>query len=64
MPKTLQHKVSFRASPDMLFDIYLSSRRHAAATGAKAAMNAGWAGALWPMPVTFAGGTSRSCRSA
>ena len=39
MPKTLQHKVSFRASPDMLFDIYLSSRRHAAATGAKAAMS-------------------------
>ena len=36
MLRTLQHTVSFRVSPDTLFDIYLSSRRHAAATGAKA----------------------------
>src|SRR2546422_945254 len=35
MPKTIQHKVSFRASPETLFNIYLSSRKHAAATGAK-----------------------------
>ena len=36
MPKTIQQRVSFRASPETLFDIYLSSRKHAAATGEKA----------------------------
>src|SRR6266849_166510 len=39
MPKTIQQKVTFRASPDKLFDIYLSSRKHSAATGAKAVMS-------------------------
>ncbi len=39
MPKTIQQRVSFRASPETLFDIYLSSRKHAAATGAKATMS-------------------------
>ena len=39
MPKTIQQKVSFRASPDTLFNIYLSSRKHTAATGAKAGMS-------------------------
>ena len=39
MPKTIQHKVTFRASPDALFDLYLSSREHSAATGAKAVMS-------------------------
>ena len=39
MPKTIQQKATFRASPDMLFDMYLSSRKHSAATGAKAAMS-------------------------
>jgi len=39
MPKTIQDKVTLRASPDKLFDIYLSSRKHTAATGAKAVMS-------------------------
>ncbi len=39
MPRTLQQRVSFRASPDTLFDTYLSSRKHSAATGAKAVMS-------------------------
>lgn len=39
MPKTIQHKVTFRASPDKLFDTYLSSRKHSAATGAQAVMS-------------------------
>jgi activator of HSP90 ATPase len=39
MPKTIQHKVTFRASPDALFDLYLNSRRHSAATGSRAIMS-------------------------
>jgi len=31
--------VTFRASPDTLFDLYLSSRNHSVATGAKAVMS-------------------------
>jgi len=39
MPKTIQQRVTFRASPDRLFDIFMSSRKHAAATGAKAVIS-------------------------
>jgi activator of HSP90 ATPase len=39
MSKTIHQKVTFRASPDALFDTYLSSRKHSAATGAKAVMS-------------------------
>lgn len=39
MAKMIQQRVTFRASPDELFDTYLSSRKHAAATGAKAVMS-------------------------
>ena len=39
MPKTIQQKATFRASPETLFDLYLSSRKHSAATGAKAMMS-------------------------
>ena len=39
MPKTIQQKVSFRASPNTLFEIYLSSRKHSAATSARAVMS-------------------------
>src|SRR5262249_39783259 len=39
MPKTIRQTVIFRASPDELFDIYLSSRKHSAGTGAKAVMS-------------------------
>lgn len=39
MPKTIQQAVTFRASPERLFDIYLSSRLHSAATGARAVMS-------------------------
>lgn len=39
MPRTLQQQVTFRATPETLFDIYLSSRKHSAATGAKAVMS-------------------------
>lgn len=36
MPTTLQQRVTFRASPATLFDIYINSRKHTAATGATA----------------------------
>ncbi len=39
MPKTIQQKATFRASPETLFDLYLSSRKHSAATGAEAMMS-------------------------
>jgi uncharacterized protein YndB with AHSA1/START domain len=39
MPKTIQQKATFRVSPDVLFELYLNSRKHSAATGAKAAMS-------------------------
>jgi activator of HSP90 ATPase len=39
MPKTIHQRVTFRASPEALFDTYLSSRKHSAATGAAAAMS-------------------------
>jgi activator of HSP90 ATPase len=39
VPKTIQQAVTFRASPERLFDIYLSSRLHSAATGARAVMS-------------------------
>jgi activator of HSP90 ATPase len=39
MPRTLQQTTSFRASPDVLFDIYLDSRKHTAVTGATARMS-------------------------
>ena len=36
MPETLQQKVTFPTSPETLFDVYLDSRKHTMATGAKA----------------------------
>ena len=39
MSKTIHQTVTFRASPDALFDTYLSSRKHSAATGANAVMS-------------------------
>lgn len=39
MPKTIQQAVTFRATPERLFAIYLSSRLHSAATGARAVMS-------------------------
>src|SRR5215831_17518965 len=39
MPRTIQQTVTFHASPDRLFDIYTSSSKHSAATGAKALMS-------------------------
>ncbi len=39
MSKTIHQNVTLRASPDVLFDTYLSSRKHSAATGAKAVMS-------------------------
>jgi len=38
MPRTIQQKATFRVSPDVLFELYLNSRQHSAATGAKATM--------------------------
>lgn len=64
MPKTIRQRVSFRAAAAPLFDIYLSSRKHAAATGATAVMSEPWAGGSWPMPGGFVGETLRSCPSA
>ena len=39
MPTTIQKKTTFRVSPDVLFELYLNSRKHSAATGAKATMS-------------------------
>jgi len=39
VPKTIQQAVTFRATPRRLFDVYLSSRKHSAATGARAVMS-------------------------
>ena len=39
MPRTIQQTVTFRVPPDQLFDTYLSSRKHTAATGARAVMS-------------------------
>jgi uncharacterized protein YndB with AHSA1/START domain len=39
MPRTIQQHVTFRVSPDRLFDTYVSTRKHSAATGAKATMS-------------------------
>jgi activator of HSP90 ATPase len=39
MPRTIQQQATFRASPDTLFDLYLNSRLHTLATGARAVMS-------------------------
>jgi activator of HSP90 ATPase len=39
MPRTIQQRVTFRASPDTLFDLYLGTRLHTLATGAEAVMS-------------------------
>ena len=39
MSKTIHQTVTLRASPDALFDTYLDSRKHSAATGANAVMS-------------------------
>jgi activator of HSP90 ATPase len=36
MPPAIQQHVSFRASPKTLFDLYINSKKHTAATGAPA----------------------------
>jgi activator of HSP90 ATPase len=38
MTPAIQQRVTFRASPKALFEMYLDSRKHAAATGAPAKM--------------------------
>ena len=39
MAKTIQQTVTFNASPDELFDIYLDSKKHSAAVNDKAAIS-------------------------
>jgi uncharacterized protein YndB with AHSA1/START domain len=39
VPRTIRQTATFRASPEALFDTYLSSRKHSAATGAPAVMS-------------------------
>jgi len=39
MTKTIQQRVEFPASPQRLFDIYTDSKKHSAATGAKATVS-------------------------
>ncbi len=39
MAKAIQQTVTFRATPDELFDIYLDSKRHAAAVDSTAAVS-------------------------
>lgn len=36
MPKTIQQKVRFKATPQALFELYMDSKKHTSATGAKA----------------------------
>ena len=36
MVKTIVQQVKFKAAPDKLFDLYLDSKKHGAATGSKA----------------------------
>jgi len=38
MAKTIVHAVRFRASPEQLFDIYMDSKKHSAAIGARVVM--------------------------
>lgn len=39
MPKTIRQAVKFSVAPGMLFDIYLDSKKHSAATKAKASVS-------------------------
>ena len=39
MPRTIQQRVSFSASPEALYEIYMSSRKHSAATGGPAVLS-------------------------
>jgi activator of HSP90 ATPase len=39
MTKTIQQSVRFKASPATLFEMYLNSKQHSAATGGKATMS-------------------------
>jgi activator of HSP90 ATPase len=39
MTKTIQQTVEFPASPERLFQIYIDSKKHSAATGAKATLS-------------------------
>ena len=39
MAKTIRQQVHLAASPEELFDLYLDSRKHSAATGAKASVS-------------------------
>ena len=39
MPKTIVQTVSFNAKPEVLYALYVNSRKHTAATGAKAAIS-------------------------
>ena len=39
MPKTIVQTVSFKASPEVLFALYVNSRQHTAATGGHAAIS-------------------------
>jgi activator of HSP90 ATPase len=40
MKKAIQQSVTFKASPEELFSIYTDSKKHSAATGAKATVSA------------------------
>ncbi len=41
MVKTIVHKVKFKAAPAKLYDIYMDSKRHSAATGSPAKISKG-----------------------
>jgi hypothetical protein len=45
MPPAIQQHVEFSASPSALFELYLNSRKHAAATGAPAKLSRKMGGA-------------------
>ncbi len=47
MPKTIHQSVEFRASPEELFDIYMDSKKHAAAVGAPASIGRRAGGTFW-----------------
>jgi uncharacterized protein YndB with AHSA1/START domain len=45
MPKTIEQRVTFRAAPERLYDIYMDARKHAAAIGSTVVLErrvSGW----------------------
>lgn len=57
MTRTIQQSVEFSASPDELFDTFLDSKKHSAATGGIAQMSRKAGGKFTAWEGSFAGAT-------